>query len=79
MSTPAGSALRQKFSAIEQVLVTPSVRYSRPGLQAQIQYLYGAASSADQRVPRDAVTRYTQLKRELAAVKADIAALQRMP
>ncbi len=77
MVTPAESPTRQKAAAIDKLLVTPPVRYSRPGLQAQIQYLYGAAYGADQKVSRDAVLRYQQLRRELDAVKADLAALKR--
>lgn len=77
-TAPPGSALRQKVDAIDKLLVTPAVRYSRPGLQAQIQYLYGAATGADQKVPNDAVLRYAQLRRELAAVKLELAELDRM-
>jgi hypothetical protein len=54
------------------------VRYSRPGLQAQIQYLYGAMSSADQKVSRDAVERYAQLRRELDSAEREIASLKAM-
>jgi photosystem II stability/assembly factor-like uncharacterized protein len=67
-ATPAGSRLRLEAEAIDRTLITPPVRYSRPGLQAQIQYLYGAATDADQKVGRDAMARYAQLKRELDAV-----------
>jgi photosystem II stability/assembly factor-like uncharacterized protein len=67
-SLPAAGALKQQIDAIDRLLITPSVRYSRPGLQAQIQYLYGAATDADQKVGRDAVLRYAALKKELDAV-----------
>ena len=77
-TAPAGSAVRQKIDAINRLLVTPPVRYSRPGLQAQIGYLYGAATGADQKVPNDAVLRYAQLRRELAVVKSELAGLNRM-
>jgi photosystem II stability/assembly factor-like uncharacterized protein len=78
ISTPAGSPARLKAEAIERTLVTPPVRYSRPGLQAQIQYLYGAMSSADQKVSRDAVERYAQLRRELDSAEREIASLKAM-
>jgi hypothetical protein len=46
-------------------VVTPAVRYSKPELQAHIQYLYGMTSQADQRIGRDAIKRYGVLRREL--------------
>ncbi|HEX6750559.1 MAG TPA: hypothetical protein VF092_24935 [Longimicrobium sp.] len=62
--TAQGDALA-RLTALEAVLVTPPIRYSRPGLQAQIQYLYGLTTNADQRVGRDAFDRYDTLRREL--------------
>ncbi|GLC24107.1 WD40/YVTN/BNR-like repeat-containing protein [Roseisolibacter agri] len=59
------------LQALEGKLVTPAIRYSRPGLQAHISYLYGMTLQADQRVPRDAVERYQALRRELDAVQAE--------
>lgn len=58
-----------RLAALEERLVTPPVRYSRPGLQAQIAYLYGLGTQADQRIGRDAVERYEVLRRELDAVE----------
>ena len=46
-------------------IVTPAVRYSKPELQAHIQYLYGMTMDAEQRIGRDAITRYGVLRREL--------------
>jgi hypothetical protein len=62
--TATGDALA-RLNALEATLVTPPVRYSRPGLQAQIQYLYGLGTQADQRMGRDAAERYQTLRREL--------------
>jgi hypothetical protein len=50
---------------LERRLVGESVRYGLPGLQQQVSYLYGLTSQADQRIGRDAVTRYRTLRREL--------------
>ena len=58
---------------LERILVTPPIRYSRPALQSQIQYLYGAASSADQQVGKDVIARYAELKRELDAFDKQLA------
>jgi len=57
-------ALRQ-LQSLQQLLVTPSIRYSEPALQSNIQYLYTAALSADQRVGHDAQMRYVELRRQL--------------
>lgn len=67
--TPATMAA---LTAIEAKLVTPPIRYSKPGLQAHIQYLYGAAMDADQKVGRDAITRYGVLRSELDVIAAEL-------
>jgi len=64
-----GDALA-RLNALEAMLVTPPVRYSRPGLQAHIAYLYGLTTQADQRIGRDAVERYATLRRQLDADQA---------
>lgn len=61
---PAADTLAA-VSAIEAQLVTPPIRYSKPGLQAHIAYLYGMTTAADQAVGRDAVERYDTLRAEL--------------
>nr|MBA3406055.1 hypothetical protein [Gemmatimonadaceae bacterium] len=71
-AAPATPARQRRLAAIESRLVTPPVRYSRPGLQAQIQYLYGASMGADQKVGRDAVLRYQVLRRELDLILGEI-------
>lgn len=53
------------LSAIEAQLVTPPIRYSKPGLQAHITYLYGMTRDADQKIGHDAVERYQTLRTEL--------------
>jgi hypothetical protein len=55
--------------------VTPPIRYSQPALQAQITYLYGLTTRADQRVGRDAIERYRVLRRELDARVAELNAV----
>ncbi len=65
-SGAAADTLR-RITALEAKLVTPPVRYSQPGLQAHIAYLYSAMTRADQKVGRDAAERYVVLRRELDA------------
>ena len=62
----------EKIRAIEAKLVTPPIRYSTPGLQAHITYLYGMTNQADQKVGRDAKERYVVLRRELDGVVAQL-------
>ncbi len=54
-----------KLNALRATLVTSAVRYSEPQLQAQITYLYGMTTTADQKIGRDAVERYRALRGEL--------------
>ena len=64
-----------KISALEARLVTPAIRYSTPGLQAHITYLYGMTNQADQRVGRDAKERYAVLRRELDGIVGQLTQL----
>ena len=57
-----------KIAALDSEFFTPPVRYSRPGLQAHITYLYGMTQGADQRVPKDAADRYRELRQALDAL-----------
>jgi hypothetical protein len=53
------------LEALRAKVVTPAVRYSKPELQAHIQYLYSLTTQADQRIGRDAIQRYNVLRKEL--------------
>ncbi|MFN2397917.1 MAG: WD40/YVTN/BNR-like repeat-containing protein [Gemmatimonadaceae bacterium] len=57
-----------KLADLRAKLVTPPVRYSKPGLQAHITYLYALTMQADQKIGRDAVARYRVLRAELDAL-----------
>ncbi|MFN8583280.1 MAG: hypothetical protein U0163_20180 [Gemmatimonadaceae bacterium] len=46
-----------KVGKLQAKLVTPPIRYSKPELQAHIQYLYSMTLGADQKIGRDAVER----------------------
>jgi hypothetical protein len=65
--TPQADTL-MKVRALEAKLLTPPVRYSTPGLQAHITYLYGMTNGADQKVGKDAKERYSVLRRELDGI-----------
>lgn len=63
-ATSAADTLRA-LEALRAKIVTPAVRYSKPELQAHIQYLYSMTMQADQKIGRDAITRYGVLRKEL--------------
>ena len=58
-------SLAEAVEAIERELVTAPIRYSRPMLVDQLQYLYGNLTRADQEPGQDAVFRYDQLNTAL--------------
>jgi hypothetical protein len=60
---------------IRSTVVMPAVRYSKPELQSHIQYLYGMTMQADQKVGRDATSRYATLRKELDVTMAKARAL----
>lgn len=59
-------------NAIAAQLITEPVRYSKPGLQAQITYLAGMTANVDQKIGRDAIERYAVLRKELDAIRAEV-------
>ena len=63
-ATTAADSLKM-LEAVRASVVTPAIRYSKPELQAHIQYLYSMTTQADQRIGRDAITRYARLRQEL--------------
>jgi photosystem II stability/assembly factor-like uncharacterized protein len=63
------AAQRAELESLRAQLVTPPVRYSKPELQAHIQYLYSLSMQAEQQVSVDAKARYTELKQALDKVK----------
>jgi hypothetical protein len=58
------------IGAIRDIVNSEAWRYGRPGLAAQVQYLYGSMMRADQAVGNDAKQRLTVLRKELTEVQA---------
>ena len=72
-AAPGADADRAKqVEAIAARLLTEPVRYGKPGLQAHVIYLAGMTTRADQKVGRDALERYADLRKELDAIRADL-------
>jgi photosystem II stability/assembly factor-like uncharacterized protein len=65
----AGSEAARRIAGLRQQVVTDPVRYSRPMLVDQLEYLYQNLNRADQRPGKDAYDRYQELAAELAAAE----------
>jgi hypothetical protein len=74
-ATGAAADTLTKLNELRDKLVTPPIRYSKPELQAHIQYLYSMTNGADQKIGRDAVERFRQLRTELDARQKEAKAL----
>jgi hypothetical protein len=59
------TAKRPELAELASHLITPPIRYSKPELQTHITYLYGLTTGADQKIGRDAVEKYQELRKEL--------------
>jgi photosystem II stability/assembly factor-like uncharacterized protein len=64
-----------RLNELAAKLITPSIRYSKPELQAHINYLYSMTVGADQKIGQDAIDRYLFLKKELEARLAELISL----
>jgi hypothetical protein len=70
-----GSAGARTLQALVDRVVTAEIVYPQPMLIDQLSNIARMAGQADQKVGRDAFVRFDDLKKELAAVKADAAKL----
>ena len=66
------AAAVNRISAVAEKLLTEPVRYSKPGLQAHINYLASMTANVDQKIGRDAIERYAVLKKELDELRAEV-------
>ncbi|MCG6988259.1 MAG: hypothetical protein LJF06_08770 [Gemmatimonadetes bacterium] len=65
------AATKRRLQPVADKLLTPPIRYSKPGLESQIGYLRGMTIRADQKIGQDAIDRYDELRKELDAVEAE--------
>jgi hypothetical protein len=68
----AAADTARQLTEIADKLLTPPIRYSKPGLQTHITYLYSMTGQADQRVPKDALDRYVELRKQLDAIQLQL-------
>ena len=73
-ATGADAEKAKQVQAISDKLVnTPEgIRYNKPGLQEHVNYLAGMTANTDQKIARDAISRYAELKKEFDALKAEL-------
>jgi hypothetical protein len=74
-ATGAAADTASQIAALAEKIFTPPIRYSKPGIQAHITYLYSMTGQADQRLPKDAADRYVELKKQLDAIQVALAKL----
>jgi hypothetical protein len=71
-ASTADNEMAAKVNAIAAKLLTDPVRYSKPGLQAHVNYLASMTANVDQKIGRDAIERYAVLKKELDDLRAEV-------
>lgn len=71
MSSAQGDKATKLHAIYDQIVNTPeNVRYNKPGLQEHVRYLASMTATVDQKIGRDAIERYQELKKEYDALKA---------
>jgi len=71
----SGAERTSQADAVDEIagrLFNEPVRYGKPGLQAHITYLAGMTTGTDQKIGRDALERYTVLRKELDELRAQV-------
>ena len=70
---PDADKAKQIQAIYEQMVDTPEgVRYNKPGLQTHVTYLAGMTTRVDQKIGRDAIARYAELKKQLDDITAQL-------
>jgi hypothetical protein len=73
MNGASGESATKLRAIYEQLVDTPEgVRYNKPGLQTHIRYLASMTANVDQKIGRDAIDRYQELKKEIDALDAQV-------
>jgi hypothetical protein len=66
------AAALQRAAAVAAKLFDEPVRYGKPGLQTHVNYLMRMTTGVDQKVGKDALDRYAVLRKEFAALAAEL-------
>jgi photosystem II stability/assembly factor-like uncharacterized protein len=62
----------QQLKLVADKIIPSPIRYSQPTLPIHVTYLYGENNRTDQKIGREAITRYDQLRKQLDAATADL-------
>ncbi|HEY0780645.1 MAG TPA: hypothetical protein VGD56_21995 [Gemmatirosa sp.] len=74
-TAPDAAARLARLRALQATLTGERFRYGRPGLLAEVRYLYGMTTQADQPVGRDAAARYDALRQAVGDRRREADAL----
>ena len=73
MNGASGENTTKLRAIYDQLVNTPEgIRYNKPGLQAHIQYLATMTANVDEKIGRDAIERYQELKKQVEALDAQV-------
>jgi photosystem II stability/assembly factor-like uncharacterized protein len=73
MNGASGENATKLRAIYDQLVNTPEgIRYNKPGLQSHIQYLAGMTANVDQKIGRDAIERYQELKKQIDGLDAQV-------
>jgi len=73
MNGASGENAAKLRAIYDQLVDTPEgVRYNKPGLTTHIRYLGSMTANVDQKIGRDAIDRYEQLKKQIDALEAQV-------
>ncbi len=74
-ANPADADKLARLNQLAAQMITAPIRYSKPGLQTHITYLYSLTTATDQRIGQDAIERYAELRTELDRRLAELNAI----
>jgi photosystem II stability/assembly factor-like uncharacterized protein len=72
LKTHPNRSKEKGLKAIADQMLTPKIRYSQPGLQTHVTYLYSEIGKTDQRPGRDSTERYQELRQKIDTITAQL-------
>jgi superfamily II RNA helicase len=72
LKTHPNKGQEKALKTLADQLLTPKIRYSQPGLQTHVTYLYSEIGKTDQRPGRDSTERYQELRQKIDSLTAQL-------
>jgi photosystem II stability/assembly factor-like uncharacterized protein len=72
LKTHPNASREKELKRIADQLLTPKIRYSQPGLQTHVTYLYSETNRVDQKLGHDAIERYEDLRQKIDAITVQV-------